>query len=63
MYFAGADGMLQVRFLHEPSAPHAFCGAALSSTLVHFTYADEDEKQDAAQAPTGDESVVQAAAV
>ncbi|KAG2442933.1 hypothetical protein HXX76_003009 [Chlamydomonas incerta] len=28
---------LEVRFLHEPTAPHGFVGAALSSSVFHFT--------------------------
>lgn len=28
---------LEIRFLHEPSSPHGFVGAALSSTVIHFT--------------------------
>lgn len=27
---------LEVRFLHEPSAPHGFVGAALSSNVIHI---------------------------
>jgi selenium-binding protein 1 len=35
----GAEGLipLEVRFLHEPTAPHGFVGAALSSNIIHFT--------------------------
>lgn len=35
----GADGLipLETRFLHEPTAPHGFVGAALSSNIIHFT--------------------------
>jgi selenium-binding protein 1 len=35
----GTDGLipLEVRFLHEPTAPHGYVGAALSSTVIHFT--------------------------
>ena len=35
----GQEGLvpLEVRFLHEPSAPHGFVGAALSSNVIHFT--------------------------
>ena len=38
----GADGLipLEVRFLHEPTAPHGFVGAALSSNVIHFTKGD-----------------------
>jgi selenium-binding protein 1 len=34
----GATGMmpLEVRFLHHPSSPHGFVGAAFGSTVVHF---------------------------
>jgi methanethiol oxidase len=33
----GQEGLipLEVRFLHEPSAPHAYVGAALSSNVIH----------------------------
>ncbi|KAG2499289.1 hypothetical protein HYH03_002867 [Edaphochlamys debaryana] len=31
---------LEVRFLHEPSAPHAYVGCALSSSVVHLTRLD-----------------------
>ena len=31
-------GLLQeLRFLHNPDQPHGFCGAALSSNVIHFT--------------------------
>ncbi|KAK9830616.1 hypothetical protein WJX81_005797 [Elliptochloris bilobata] len=35
----GADGLipLELRFLHDPDQPHGFCGAALSSNVIHFT--------------------------
>jgi methanethiol oxidase len=35
----GPEGLipLEVRFLHEPTAPHGFVGAALSSNIIHFT--------------------------
>lgn len=35
----GPDGLipLEVRFLHDPSQPHGFVGAALSSNVIHFT--------------------------
>lgn len=35
----GPDGLipLEVRFLHDPAAPHGFVGAALSSNNIHFT--------------------------
>jgi selenium-binding protein 1 len=38
----GAEGMipLEVRFLHEPTKPHGFVGAALSSSVIHF-YRDD----------------------
>lgn len=41
----GTDGLipLEVRFLHEPSAPHGFVGAALSSNVIHFTKAANGE--------------------
>ncbi|KAL6745344.1 selenium binding protein [Haematococcus lacustris] len=37
----GGEGLipLEVRFQHEPSSPHAFVGAALSSNLIHITRA------------------------
>ncbi|GFR41290.1 hypothetical protein Agub_g1806, partial [Astrephomene gubernaculifera] len=34
---------LEVRFLHEPTSPHAFTGAALSSNIIHFTRASEND--------------------
>ncbi|KXZ56714.1 hypothetical protein GPECTOR_1g643 [Gonium pectorale] len=39
----GPKGLLplEVRFLHEPSSPHGFVGAALSSTVIHFTRPSE----------------------
>jgi len=42
----GEEGMipLEVRFLHEPSAPHGYVGCALSSNVVHFTM-DQDKKR------------------
>ncbi len=35
----GPDGLipLETRFLHDPSQPHGFVGAALSSNVIHFT--------------------------
>lgn len=35
----GQSGLLplEVRFLHNPEAAHGFCGAALSSNIIHFT--------------------------
>lgn len=35
----GPDGLipLELRFLHDPSQPHGFVGAALSSNVIHFT--------------------------
>ena len=35
----GAEGLipLELRFLHEPSQPHAYVGAALSSNVIHIT--------------------------
>ncbi|MEW5298769.1 MAG: hypothetical protein WDW36_001852 [Sanguina aurantia] len=35
----GAQGLipLETRFLHEPTAPHGYVGAALSSNVIHFT--------------------------
>lgn len=35
----GADGLipLETRFLHDPSQPHGYVGAALSSNVIHFT--------------------------
>lgn len=43
----GADGLipLEVRFLHEPSQPHGFVGAALSSNVIHFTKNPEDPEK------------------
>lgn len=37
----GQDGLipLELRFLHDPSQPHGFVGAALSSNIIHFTKA------------------------
>lgn len=29
----------ELRFLHNPDQPHGFCGAALSSNVIHFTKA------------------------
>jgi hypothetical protein len=31
----------QIRFLHEPTAPHAYVGAALSSNIIHIHKAGE----------------------
>ncbi|GLI68840.1 hypothetical protein VaNZ11_013383 [Volvox africanus] len=41
----GPKGLLplEVRFLHEPTSPHGFVGAALSSTIIHFTRPADDE--------------------
>ena len=35
----GGEGLipLEVRFLHNPAAPHAFVGAALSSNVIHVS--------------------------
>ncbi len=35
----GPNGLipLELRFLHNPSQPHGFVGAALSSNVIHFT--------------------------
>ena len=35
----GQSGLLplEVRFLHNPDSAHGFCGAALSSNIIHFT--------------------------
>ena len=35
----GQSGLLplEVRFLHDPDKAHGFCGAALSSNIIHFT--------------------------
>ena len=34
----GQDGLipLEVRFLHNPAAPHGFVGAALASNVIRF---------------------------
>jgi selenium-binding protein 1 len=37
MRFMHVLGSLQVRFKHDPSSPHAYCGAALSSNVIHIT--------------------------
>ena len=34
---ANANKMQELRFLHNPDQPHGFCGAALSSNVIHFT--------------------------
>ena len=37
----GAEGLipLETRFLHEPSKPHGYVGAALASNVIYFTKA------------------------
>lgn len=47
----GEDGLvpLEVRFLHEPSQPHAYVGAALSSNVIHVT--KNESKGDAKEEP------------
>eukprot|EP00983_Pelagomonas_calceolata_P069716 1150478-Pelagomonas_calceolata.AAC.11 len=32
-----AAACLQVRFLHNPHQPHGYVGAALGSSIIHFT--------------------------
>ena len=36
--YLGEDGLLplEVKFLHDPDSTHGFCGAALSSNVIHF---------------------------
>ncbi|KAK9915575.1 hypothetical protein WJX75_001008 [Coccomyxa subellipsoidea] len=39
----GPEGLipLETRFLHDPSQPHGFVGAALSSNVIHFTKGED----------------------
>ena len=36
--YLGEDGLvpLEVKFLHDPNSSHGFCGAALSTNVIHF---------------------------
>ena len=36
--YLGEDGLipLEVKFKHDPDSTHGFCGAALSSNVIHF---------------------------
>ena len=36
--YLGEDGLipLEVKFMHDPSSSHGFCGAALSANVIHF---------------------------
>lgn len=37
-FYLGEDGLLpfELRFHHDPTSPHGFCGAALSANVIHF---------------------------
>ena len=40
--YLGEDGLipLEVKFKHDPNSTHGFCGAALSSNVIHFWKAE-----------------------
>ena len=42
--YLGEDGLLplEVKFHHDPDSTHGFCGAALSSNVIHW-WRDEAE--------------------
>ena len=41
--YLGEDGLipLEVKFLHNPNSSHGFCGAALSTNVIHFWKSEE----------------------
>ena len=41
--YLGEDGLipLEVKFMHDPDSSHGFCGAALSSNVIHFWKSQE----------------------